>query len=101
MKQVLVSKKLRNSARGQDCSLQIVGVCNHRTDTTVLAHFPSEIAGSKSTDLSSGYACSDCHDVIDGRVKTDVSDADLEFYMRRATVRTQTTMWLSGLIVIK
>lgn len=35
------SKALRNSARGQLCKLQLLGVCQGGTETTVLAHLPS------------------------------------------------------------
>ncbi|WP_210255108.1 nuclease domain-containing protein [Ochrobactrum sp. MC-1LL] len=41
----IVSTKLRKSAKGQPCSFQIPGICNHDADTTVLCHAPSEVKG--------------------------------------------------------
>lgn len=95
---VIKSKKLRDSARGEDCTLQITGICNFNPETTVLNHLPSEIAGYKSTDISSAYGCSSCHSAIDSR--GTLSDEDYEFYLRRGQVRTLTRMYDKGLIKI-
>lgn len=92
------SKKLRESARGQDCTLQVAGVCNGNPETSVLAHMPSEIAGHKSTDISSCVACSSCHDWLDRRNRGN--EEEREWYMRRAQVRTL-HLWLSmGLLKV-
>jgi len=95
---VIKSKKLRDSARGEQCTLNIVGICNYDPATTVLSHLPSEIAGYKSTDISSAYCCSSCHRIIDDRSK--LSPQDYEFYCRRGQVRTLTRMEEKGLITI-
>ncbi|HHK5888093.1 TPA: nuclease domain-containing protein [Serratia marcescens] len=39
------SKALRDSARGQCCTLQIPGICNGNAETTVLCHLPSPTHG--------------------------------------------------------
>ena len=36
----VISQKLRDSARGQDCTLRLPGICNFDSATTVLAHLP-------------------------------------------------------------
>ncbi len=36
----VVSKKVRESARGQDCTVRLIGICNFNPETTVLAHLP-------------------------------------------------------------
>lgn len=95
---VIKSKRLRDSARDEECTFQIVGVCNGDSQTVVLCHLPSENAGYKSTDLSSGYGCSSCHAVIDSR--GTLSDEDYEFYARRAQERTITRFYEKGLIKI-
>jgi len=84
------SKKIRASARNEKCTLNIAGVCNHDSATVVLCHFPSDIAGYKSTDLSAGYGCSSCHSVLDGATKIDppLSDENKQYYMRRSQTRT-------------
>ncbi|MDQ6988481.1 MAG: DUF1364 domain-containing protein [Mariprofundaceae bacterium] len=98
-----VYPKLRKSAQGQDCTLNIVGVCNYNTETTVLAHLPSDMAGmgSKSPDFCACFACSDCHDVIDGRVMNVEAVVHREFYMLRAQVRTLKIWIEEGLIEVK
>lgn len=62
---------IRKSARGQDCTMRIPGVCNCDTDTTVLAHSnflaDGKGMGLKAPDTAACYACSSCHDVLDGR----------------------------------
>lgn len=85
------SKKIRDAAAGQACTLQIVGHCNYDTTTTILAHLPDESHGGarKSDDISACFACSSCHDLIDGRVPdASLTREEREWYMRRAMVRT-------------
>ena len=64
------SSKFRKSARGQECTFRIPGVCNYNTETTVLCHapHPDKGVGFKSTDLWAAMGCSSCHDVMDGRM---------------------------------
>lgn len=94
---------IRNSAHGEECTLQILGVCNYDPATTVLAHLPDESHGlSKSDDLSGCYACSACHDVIDGRTDWPTEEAGLrEWYFRRAQTRTWRRLTEKGVISIK
>lgn len=66
---------LRKLAKGKDCQIRIVGVCNFNPETTVLAHIRrGGVAGmgQKPPDLVGLWACSDCHDCIDGRSKDPV-----------------------------
>ncbi|MCE3025749.1 nuclease domain-containing protein [Salinicola sp. DM10] len=98
------SPAIRNAARGEQCTLQIVGVCASRTDTTVLAHLPDESHGlsRKSDDLSGCYACAACHDVIDGRVAWPLGEKEhREWYLRRAQTRTWRRLVELGVISIK
>lgn len=62
---------IRRAARGQDCTLQILGVCNGDPETTVLCH-SNQLAdgkgmGLKAPDTEACFGCSSCHDVLDGR----------------------------------
>lgn len=65
----LVSTVLRQSARGETCTLRLPG-CQGGTETTVLCHFRffgwAGIA-QKPHDFLGAYGCQYCHDVIDGR----------------------------------
>jgi len=38
------SNAIRMSAKGEECTFQIVGVCNHNPETTVLCHLAGRIA---------------------------------------------------------
>lgn len=67
-----VRQPIRDSARGEECTVRLLGVCNHNPETTVWSHCPLNIAGhgmgTKSLDVLGCYCCSACHDVADGRV---------------------------------
>lgn len=94
----VVSKKIRNSARGQDCALRIPGVCNFNPETTVLAHVGRNRGMSiKCHDTMAVYACSSCHDQIDGR--SSVLDVGTKArYILDALEETQTKLLEQGLI---
>lgn len=100
---MIKSKALRDSAKGQDCTLNIVGVCSYNPETVVLAHLPDESHGMarKSDDISACFACDNCHSVIDGRVTHDMSKAEKEWYMRRAQTRTLRIWVDKGLVTVK
>lgn len=61
----------RKEARGKDCMIRLVGICNFNPDTTVLAHYRlADYCGAslKPDDDMGSWACSACHDAVDGRV---------------------------------
>jgi hypothetical protein len=65
---------LRKFAQGKPCQVRIPGVCNFDETTTVLAHLRRggvSGTGCKPHDLVGVHSCSNCHDVIDGRRKTN------------------------------
>lgn len=93
---------MRDFARGEECTLNIAGVCNYNPETVVFAHLPDESHGmaQKSDDICGCDACSACHDVLDGRVfDQDFSDHK-DWYMRRAMVRTWRNRIKQGVIKI-
>jgi hypothetical protein len=65
------SQAIRDSARGEECRIRLVGVCNCNPETTVWCHLPISEAGRggalKGLDELGCYGCSACHDVVDGR----------------------------------
>lgn len=64
----VVSKKIRNSAKGRDCTLRLIGVCNFNPETTVLAHIGYDRGiATKCSDNMAVYACSSCHEAIDSK----------------------------------
>lgn len=65
-----VSKRIRDFARGQDCTLRIPGVCNHDAETVVHCHlrfFNWAGISQKPVDFLGVHACSACHDALDRR----------------------------------
>lgn len=97
------STKITESARGNPCTMNIVGACNYDPSTVVFAHFPDESHGMsrKSDDCSGGYACSACHDVLDGRKKWPGDEGEhKEWYMRRSQTRTFRMMIQSQVLII-
>ncbi len=97
------SKKITDSSRDKECTLNISGVCNYDSETTVFAHLPSEKGGKgfKSSDLCCCDACSSCHDCLDGRRFDGEFETHKEFYMRRAQLRTLERLFDEGILCIK
>jgi hypothetical protein len=94
------SKFLRDAARGQQCTLQIPGVCKGRTDTTILAHLDGEEKGRglKVDDLFGADACFECHAALDGH---KLNTSERMFYECRALRRTLKRRVRQGVIKIK
>ena len=93
---------IRKSARGELCSLMIFPYCNNNPETTVLCHLGSLRKGMalKSEDYFAVYACSNCHDVIDGRMKTDLSEEEILKCQMRGLERTWSKLIEKGLVKI-
>lgn len=94
----VVSKKLRDSAHGESCTLRLDG-CRNDQDTVVLAHLPcgQKGIGMKSPDMIGVYACCHCHAIIDGAGRWDVHAKD---YLR-ALAETQMRFIEKGLLKIE
>ena len=96
-------KKLRDSARGEDCTLQIHPYCNGNPETVVLCHLstPNNSGmGIKPPDWFAVYACSDCHDIIDGRTWKGFTEEEKMVFESNALFRTWQRMIEKGLIKI-
>lgn len=93
-----VSQRLRDSAKGQECTLQLTGICNRHPDTTVLAHLPSAVKGvaNKGDDWHAIFACADCHRHMDLKLGFPLM-AD---YQLRALQRTQKIWFELGLLSV-
>ena len=94
----IISKPLRDSARGQDCTLRLDG-CRFSPETVVLCHLPvgQKGMGMKSPDLFAVFGCEHCHAVIDGRIKGHFEQRDL----LRALAETQLIWVRMGLLTVK
>ena len=89
---------LRESARGQGCTVHLTA-CNRNPETVVLAHAPSLDKGwaVKGPDWWAAYACSSCHDLLDGRAPWEECCTKIEAWWW-AVYRTQKIMHQEGLL---
>jgi hypothetical protein len=71
-------------------------------ETTVLCHAPSEAKGMgiKSPNFWAAYGCSTCHDIVDGRMHTDIPKTEIYRSLIRGVFRTQKILISLGLIEI-
>lgn len=82
---------LRKLAQGKPCLVRLPDHCNHNPETTVLAHY--RLAGlcglgTKPDDMIAAWCCSDCHDVVDGRVPTKHDRAVVRLAHAEGIMRT-------------
>jgi hypothetical protein len=82
--------------------VRLPGICNFNSETTVLAHIRlSGVSGMgmKSPDLIGAWACSACHDEIDGRTrKSGMTRDELRLAHYDGMVRTIVQLEKEGLI---
>lgn len=80
--------KIRQSARDEDCTLMLTGVCNGDSTTSVWAHSNRGIDGKglgiKARDENGAVSCSACHAVYD-RQAPRPSGMTLEYVEDRFT----------------
>ena len=72
--------------------IRLPGICNFDPETTVLAHYRLSGysgMGIKSDDQAFGaWACSACHDAVDGRTMTAIPRDKLLRYHAEGVMRT-------------
>ena len=91
--------KITKSANGEDCTL-LLGDCSSN-ETVVLCHIGKNRGmGYKCGDHFAVYACSNCHDVIDGRVPSLYGHEMVDNAKLYALERTQQKLIDKGLMVI-
>lgn len=96
------SRKLLDSARGQPCTLEFVGVCSHDPETTVSAHIHDEQfgKGQKADDTSTVHACDRCHMFLDWGWVGKISLELRHWHIIRAMQRTLRNRIERGLVVV-
>jgi hypothetical protein len=93
--------KLTRHAQLQPCTLRLPG-CNGDTATTVFCHAPSVSKGTgiKSPDWWGGFACSSCHDLVDGRTPTHLPEVIIKDAWLRSIHETQRIFFRDGLLMV-
>lgn len=89
---------LRKEAEGRECMIRIPSVCNGDPATTVLAHLNGGGMAMKRPDTSGAWACSSCHDHVDGRVTTMYYKSELAMMFHEGVIRTQEQLIAEGKI---
>jgi len=98
----LRSKKIRDSAKGEDCTLRLSPNCTDEWGAVVLCHV-GKLSGTsaKCHDTFAVYGCNYCHDIIDSRVKTDIAKGQIAREKLRALEETQSKFIQKNLIQVK
>ena len=82
--------------------VRLPGICNFNSETVVLAHIRLQGVsgmGMKSPDLIGAWACSACHDELDGRThKSGLSRDELRLAHYDGMVRTICQLDKEGLV---
>ena len=91
---------LRKDARGRECEVRVPFSCNGDPETTVLAHLNGGGMGAKTDDIEGAFCCSSCHDVIDGRTKTEHSYEQLRLFLMEGAMRTRAIWRQEGKIIV-
>ena len=81
--------------------VRLEGVCNHNSETVVLAHY--RLAGvsgmgMKSPDILGAWACSACHDAVDRRTEPYLDRDFVRLAHLEGMVRTIAQLVKEGLV---
>lgn len=85
---------LRELANGMPCMIRLPGICNFKSDTTVLCHFRLmnySGVGLKPPDWMGAWGCSDCHRYVDTH-----HDAETQLAFAHGVFRTQAILFARG-----
>jgi len=94
---------IRASARNQDCTLRIPGVCNQSPETTVWCHSNESVdgkgAGLKARDAEGCYGCAACHAYYDGGyANLGIDRETVRAQFNTARVRSRSILEIKGLL---
>lgn len=95
---------IRKSARGEQCTINLSGVCNGDPQTVVWCHENSYAAGKgmglKARDEFGAYGCHACHMVYDGQHKRPawLSEEEVDFRFEQAKAASLEILKTKGLV---
>jgi hypothetical protein len=95
---------IRKAARGQECTINMPGVCCGNPETVVLCHSNKlehgKGMGIKASDEFAAFGCIACHAVIDGRAPrpAGMSYEDADAYFMQGMEATREILREMGLL---
>ena len=93
--------KITKAAEGRPCTIRLPG-CNGNPETSVWAHINSirwgAGRGHKAPDICGAIACSNCHDIIDGRKKTNLDRDFIRLAAMDGHMESLMILWEEGII---
>lgn len=98
------NKKILKHAEGQDCQMQIPGICNHNPETVVAAHSDAiedgKGKGTKAHDHMTVFCCEACHAAYSdaNRRPKWMSREEVQDYFYRGMRRTWTILLRDGIL---
>ena len=96
--------KITQSARNENCTINLIGVCNYNPDSVVWCHSNKGIHGKglglKAKDENGAYGCYQCHMTYDRQIKRpkNLSLEDVEEAFTIAMLKSQQILKDKGLI---
>ena len=94
--------KITKAAEGRPCTMRLPGHCNGNPQTSVWAHINSirwgAGRGKKSPDLCGLICCSDCHSILDRRVKTTLDRDFVKMAAYEGHLESLMILWEEGII---
>ena len=94
--------KIRLSAKDEQCLVRVPGVCNGNSATVVLAHLNGAGVGMKNPDWQAAYACSACHEFLDGGyADSGIWREQRDLLHLQGVIRTQERLIDKGFIQIQ
>lgn len=97
------SKKLRQSAKGEECLVRLPG-CSGDPLMTIWSHYRGSAGGKggaiKSTDIAGCYACTYCDAVYDGQAPrpAGMTKEDVDLAWHEAHIRSLVRLGQKGLL---
>lgn len=93
-------KKITDSAKGEDCTIRLPGISNRDSETVVYCHI-NGIRFGHGTGIKTefgAYGCSDCHEVVDGRRKSNYNHDYIRASHLEGVIETLRKLNAKGLI---
>lgn len=92
--------KYTRSARGRPCQIRIPGSCEPgpQNENVVPCHDNGAGMAMKASNIQIAYGCRACHDVVDGRAKTEHAPALIRIWFLEGILRTQEIMIKEGIL---